>query len=64
MSILLWPFHRFYVGLRPTVMVVDPEMIKQVMVKEFNTFMEREVSPNNCLSLQSCYITWLVYIHV
>ena len=33
-------------GQRPCVMVLDPEMLKQVTVKEFNTFVNREVSPN------------------
>lgn len=41
------PFSRFYLGLRPTVMVVDPEMIKQITVKEFSSFMDREVSHGN-----------------
>jgi len=41
------PLSRFYLGLRPTVMVVDPEMIKQITVKEFSSFMDREVSHGN-----------------
>ena len=62
--VTVWPFPRFYVGLRPTMMVVDPEMIKQVMVKEFSTFMEREVSPKNCLSLQPFYVPWNLITHI
>jgi len=41
------PLSRFYLGVRPTVMVVDPEMIKQITVKEFSSFMDREVSHGN-----------------
>jgi len=35
---------RFYVGQRPYLLVADPEMVKQVTVKEFNSFVDREVS--------------------
>ena len=35
---------RFYIGQHPGVMVADLEMIKHVMVKEFNSFVDREVS--------------------
>lgn len=38
-------------GQRPCVMVLDPEVIKQVMAKEFNSFMNREVSPDRELGL-------------
>jgi len=36
---------RFYVGQYPGVMVADLEIVKHMMVKEFNSFMDREVSP-------------------
>jgi len=35
---------RFYVGQRPYLLVADLEMVKQVTVKEFNSFVDREVS--------------------
>jgi len=35
---------RYYRGQRPYMMLADLEMVKQVTVKEFNSFMDREVS--------------------
>ena len=35
---------RYYRGQHPYMMVADLEMVKQVTVKEFNSFMDREVS--------------------
>jgi len=44
-KIFIGPFPcRFYIGQRPTIMVADLEMIKHVMVKEFSSFIDREVS--------------------
>ena len=36
--------YRFYRGKRPIMMVADLEILKQVTVKEFNSFVDREVS--------------------
>ena len=33
----------YYVGAAPNILVVDPEMIKQITVKEFDSFMDRTV---------------------
>ncbi|XP_028516558.1 cytochrome P450 3A8-like [Exaiptasia diaphana] len=33
--------HKFYVGRRPALVVSDPEMIKEIMVKEFDKFRNR-----------------------
>jgi len=35
---------RFYIGQHPGVLVADLETIKHVMVKEFSSFIDREVS--------------------
>jgi len=35
---------RFYIGQHPGVLVADLETIKHVMVKDFNSFVDREVS--------------------
>ena len=35
---------RYYMGQRANILLLDLEIMKQIMVKEFNSFMEREVS--------------------
>ena len=35
---------RFYVGSTPWILVLDPELIKQITVKDFDSFMDRLVS--------------------
>ena len=35
---------RYYVGIRPMVVVRDLDMLKEIMVKQFETFIDREVS--------------------
>ena len=35
--------YRYYVGVRPMILVADPEMLKQITVKEFDSFMDRPV---------------------
>ena len=32
---------RFYIGAAPTYLISDPEMLKQIMVKEFSHFIDR-----------------------
>ena len=34
---------RYYVGIRPFVVVKDLEMLKQIMVKQFDNFIDRQV---------------------
>uniref|UniRef100_A0A8C1QGI9 Thromboxane-A synthase n=1 Tax=Cyprinus carpio TaxID=7962 RepID=A0A8C1QGI9_CYPCA len=36
--------HSYYIGRRPIVIIADPDMLRQVMVKEFNKFPNRMVS--------------------
>ena len=36
--------YRFYLGQKPHVLVTDLDMLKQIMVKDFNNFMDHEVS--------------------
>ena len=33
----------FYYGVRPIVVVSDLEMVKQILVKDFDSFVDREV---------------------
>ena len=35
---------RYYLGRRANILLLDLEIMKQIMVKEFNSFTEREVS--------------------
>ena len=35
---------RFYLGRTPCILLRDPELIKQVTVKEFDSFIDRPVS--------------------
>ena len=37
-------FYRFYVGRRPSIMIVDLEMLKLILVKEFDAFTDRPVT--------------------
>ena len=34
---------RFYTGQQPNIMITDLDMLKQIMVKEFDSFMDHEV---------------------
>jgi len=34
----------YYIARRPIVIIADPDMLRQVMVKEFNKFPNRMVS--------------------
>ena len=36
--------YRFYIGQRPHILVTDLDMLKQIMVKDFNNFMDHDVS--------------------
>ena len=38
------PTHRFYVGQTPQILVADVDMLKQILVKDFNNFMDYPVS--------------------
>ena len=40
-------------GRRANILLVDLEIMKQIMVKEFNSFMEREVSQQGVSHLAS-----------
>ena len=35
---------RFYIGRQPCLMVTDVEMLKEILVKQFDCFMDRPVS--------------------
>lgn len=53
--ILQWLLHevsliRFYIGQEAHILITDLEILKQIMVKDFNNFMDREVS-----SLVKCF---------
>lgn len=37
-------FCSFYYGVRPIVVVSDQEMVKQILVKDFDSFQDREVN--------------------
>ena len=37
-------FYSFYVGQKPHIMVTDLDMLKQIMVKDFQNFMDHEVN--------------------
>ncbi len=36
--------HRFYFGIDPQLVIFDLDILKQVLVKEFDSFMDRPVS--------------------
>ena len=38
-----WSISRYYLGQRSNILLVDPEIMKQITVKEFNSFVDREV---------------------
>ena len=40
----LMPTCRFYVGRTPQILVADVDMLKQILVKDFNNFMDYPVS--------------------
>ena len=33
----------YYLGQRPVILIADPEMIKEIAVKQFNNFCDRQV---------------------
>ena len=37
-------FLSWYIGARPVLSIADVEMLKVILVKEFDTFVDREVS--------------------
>ena len=43
-SICDWSVSRYYLGQRSNILLVDLEIMKQIAVKEFNSFVEREVT--------------------
>ena len=38
------PVSGFYIGQRPHVLITDLEILKDILVKDFNNFMDRPVS--------------------
>ena len=40
---ILLGLYSYYVGQKPHILVTDLDMLKQIMVKEFNNFMDHEV---------------------
>ncbi len=40
----LYIIHRFYFGIDPQLVIFDLDILKQVLVKEFDSFMDRPVS--------------------
>ena len=36
-------YYRFYIGQKPNVLITDLDILKQIMVKEFDNFMDHEV---------------------
>ncbi|CDQ63801.1 unnamed protein product [Oncorhynchus mykiss] len=57
----------YYLGRRPVVVVADPDMLRQIMVKDFSTFPNRMVSQQGkCplhLQLKSEVYTHLGWSH-
>ncbi len=64
----------YYIGRRPIVIIADPDMLRQVMVKEFNKFPNRMVSewhniyslisnPHTQQFISSCIIKPEAYMH-
>ena len=42
----------FYVGQKPYIMIADLDILKHILVKDFNSFIDRPVSTmskNNCM---------------
>ena len=35
--------YRYYIGQKPHILVTDLDMLKQILVKDFNNFVDREV---------------------
>ena len=44
-------FPRYYLGVRANVVITDVEMLKQVLVKDFDCFVDREVCVCVCMCL-------------
>ena len=44
MNLLRYISNRFYVGQEPHILVTDLDMLKQILVKDFNNFMDHAVS--------------------
>ena len=39
---------RFYIGRTPFLVTSDPEMVKEITIKQFDSFSDRTVSRYNC----------------
>ena len=39
----MFNFNSYYIGQRPHILVADLDMLKQIMVKDFHIFVDREV---------------------
>ena len=47
MCFLYYYVHRLYLGPTPIVVVADPDMLKEIMVKHFDSFTDRVVCATN-----------------
>lgn len=59
-------FFRYYFGRRTIVLLAEPDLIKQVMVKEFSSFTNRSVSISEVYQIFLIKITTrvLMYFHI
>ncbi|EDO33558.1 predicted protein, partial [Nematostella vectensis] len=48
----------FLVGKKPSVIVGDPDIVKNIMVKEFSSFQDRPVEPFNSFMTRAKYDKW------
>ena len=46
--------YRYYNGIRPHVVVSDLEMLKEILVKQFDVFTDREVCISVCVCVCVC----------
>ena len=40
--------YRYYLGCRPWIVVTDLDMLKQILVKDFDNFTDHAVSRQSC----------------